>query len=95
MNEWTVVTVIVTLIGLGAAVVKPLISLNNTITRLSELVRELESDISGVAEKNSASHDRLWTKLNEQGETLSGHETRLALMESKRKAGEYISTLRQ
>lgn len=95
MNEWTVVTVVVTLVGLGAAVVKPLISLNGTITRLSELVRALEEDISGVAERNDASHDRMWGRLREHEEALSGHETRLALVESKRKAGEYISTLRQ
>lgn len=95
MNEWTVVTVIVTLVGLGAAVVKPLINLNSTITRLTEVVRAMEKDFSELADKNGESHDRMWDRLEEHDDMLAGHETRLTLVESKAKAGEYIRTLRQ
>lgn len=95
MNEWTVVTVIVTLVGLGAAVIRPLISLNSTITRLTEVVRALEKGFSELAEKNGESHGRMWDRLEEHDELLAGHETRLTLVESKTKAGEYIGTLRQ
>lgn len=83
MSEWTVVTVIATLVGLCAAVIRPLISLNSTITRLTEIVKELESNISGLTDKNSQSHGRLWSKVGECSGLLSDHETRLAIIESK------------
>lgn len=83
MGEWTVVTVIVTLVGLGAAVVRPLISLNSVITRLTELVNALEDDFSGLAQKNSEAHMRIWDKVEENEDRLNGHEVRLTLIESK------------
>lgn len=83
MSEWTVVTVIVTLIGLTAAVIKPLISLNSVITRLTEAVNILDSKISGLTEKNSEAHGRIWVKVQEHEEVLCGHETRLMLIENK------------
>ncbi len=46
--EWTVVTVIVVLVGLIASVAKPLLSLNATITRLNESVNSLEKNIAGL-----------------------------------------------
>lgn len=82
MSEWTVVTVIVTLVGLGAAVIRPIISLNGTITRLTEVVRHLEGSLGEQTEKNSRSHERLWEKVNEHEEELGIHETRLAILET-------------
>ena len=81
MNEWTVVTVIVTLIGLVVAVVKPLISLNTTITKLAAVVDELDRSVAALTQKNGQAHDRIWTKLSEHGELLGEHETRLAVIE--------------
>ncbi len=81
--EWTVVTVIVVLLGLVAAVVRPLLSLNATITRLTESVNSLQKNIAGLTAKNDESHDRLWAASAEHGQRLSNHETRLRLMEGK------------
>ena len=81
MNEWTVVTVIVTLAGLLAVLIKPLISLNGTITRLTEVVRRLEESMAELADKNSRSHDKLWERVEEHEDTISRHETRLAILE--------------
>lgn len=86
MTEWTVVTVIVVLVGLVAAIVKPLINLNTIITRLSVIVGEVEKNLSGLTEKNSDAHGKLWGKLEEQDDTLSNHETRIQIIE-KQKAG--------
>ncbi|MEG0777257.1 MAG: hypothetical protein RR147_00865 [Oscillospiraceae bacterium] len=83
MNEWTVVTVVVTLVGLCAAVVRPLLSLTGTITRLTEIVKALEGNISGIAAKNSESHGKLWDRVCEHDETLCSHETRLTVIESR------------
>ena len=33
--EWTVVTVVIALVGLGAAIVKPIVSLTRSITSLT------------------------------------------------------------
>lgn len=82
MNEWTVVTVIIALVGLVAAVVKPVISLNSSITRLTAAVSSLETDIEGFAAKNNDAHVRLWKKNTTQDEKLHNHETRLQIMET-------------
>ena len=81
MSEWTIVTVIATLVGLLATVVRPLMDLNTTITRLTEVVNTLEKNISGMSAKNSESHGRLWEKCGEHDELLNRHETRLLLLE--------------
>ncbi|MDR0951462.1 MAG: hypothetical protein LBM18_00855 [Oscillospiraceae bacterium] len=84
MNEWTIVTALVTLVGLGAAIVKPLISLNSVITRLTELMGALEADLSELTQRNGEAHLRIWDKLEEHGGELNTHELRLALIERPR-----------
>ncbi|HBR09253.1 MAG TPA: hypothetical protein DD735_10240 [Clostridiales bacterium] len=81
--EWTVVTVIVVLAGLIASVVKPVLSLNSTITRLTESVNFLEKNIAGLIEKNDESHNRLWEKDSMLDERMNNHETRLMIIESR------------
>jgi len=82
MNEWTVVTVIATLVGLCAAVVRPLICLNGTITRLTAVVNTLEKNISCLTVKNSESHAKIWGKVEEHDDVLNSHETRLTIIEN-------------
>ena len=84
MSEWTIVTVIATLIGLLAAVLRPLLNLNGTITRLTEIVKELEKDISGFDTKNVQAHGKIWERVNEHKETINNHETRLVVIENRR-----------
>lgn len=83
MSEWTIVTVIATLMGLLVSVVRPLMNLNATITRLTEVVNTLEKNISGLSARNSETHGRLWEKTEEHGEILNRHETRLQLLERR------------
>lgn len=83
MDEWTVVTVIVVLVGLVTAAVKPLISLSGTITRLTEAVKVLEKDLGGITAKNSEAHAKLWQKAGEHDELLRDHEFRLREMEGR------------
>jgi len=84
MTEWTVVTVIVVLVGLVAAIVKPLINLNTVITRLSTVVDTLEKNVSGLTEKNSEAHGKLWGKLEEQDDKIGNHETRIQIIEKQK-----------
>lgn len=81
MDEWTVVTAIVVLLGLIATVAKPLISLNSTIIRLTDAVKVLEKNLDGIAGKNSEQHAKLWSHEAEQDEILRDHELRLRKME--------------
>lgn len=83
MTEWAVVGVIVTLIGLIAAVVKPLITLNTTLTKLTDSVATLDKNITALTTDNTASHARIWGELDEHDEKLNDHETRLTIMEKK------------
>lgn len=82
MNEWTVVSVIVVLTGLIISVVKPLISLNATLTRLTDAIGVLQEELKNQSEKNSAAHSRLWDKEREQDERLRDHEFRIKKIES-------------
>ena len=83
MPEWTVVTVIVTLVGLFAAVIKPLINLNTTLTTLITELKALRTDFKKHTERNSESHGRLWRASDEQDARLDDHETRLTIVEEK------------
>ena len=88
--EWTVVGVIVTLVGLAAAVGGPVLKLNASITRLTTLLQAIEQRLDaleqGAKEQRShaaESHRRIWAHAEEQDATLADHETRLRVLENK------------
>ena len=82
MNEWTVVTVIVSLVGLLAAVATPIIKLNATITKLAT---QMENFINGLNEfkgrytnqltECKRTHDDLYDK-------VENHEQRITVLET-------------
>ena len=79
--EWTMVTVIIALAGLGAAVIKPIVNLTQTITKLTVVVDKLQEDVSGLTDRNSDSHARLWAKSEEQDGRIEEHERRIGRLE--------------
>ena len=83
MNEWTVVTVITGLVGLFAALMKPLMKLNSTLTRLDESVTALKTEIETYINRHGESHRRLWTKINEQSEDINQLKLSVHLRDSK------------
>jgi len=83
MTEWTVVTVLIALAGLFVTVAKPVLSLNNTITRLSENVERLEAQLTALSTHNSDVHRRLWERSDVHARRLEDHETRLTMLENK------------
>jgi len=83
MTEWGVVLVITALFGLGAAIIKPIVSLTRSITTLTVVVENLQKDMSGLILKNSASHDRLWKHAQKQDIQLDDHEKRIISIERK------------
>ena len=82
MEEWTVVTVIVVLSGLVISFVKPLMTLNSTLTRLTDAVAVLEKEVANLAVNNGEAHSRLWEKEREQDILLQEHEKRISKIET-------------
>lgn len=81
MTEWTVVSVIVVLSGFVISLIKPLIGLNNALTRLTDAVGVLERELKSISGKNSEAHARLWGREAEQDQLLQEHEVRLTRLE--------------
>lgn len=75
--EWTTVTVIIALVGLGAAVIKPIVSLTQSITKLTVVVERLERELDEQSEHSRESHRRLWDHNEEQDNRLDDHERRI------------------
>ena len=72
--EWTVVTVIIALVGLFMTVGKPIITLNGSITHLQDAILELREDIKVLTGRT-----------DNQEERLQDHETRISILEEKQK----------
>ena len=82
MSEWGVVGVIVTLVGFGVTVVKPLLSLNASIVKLTARLDQLAEGLGDVSDRNAKSHDRLWKRNEEQDAVLDDHERRITVLET-------------
>ena len=74
MTEWGVVGVIISLLGLIALVMKPIICLTKSITELNGNVKLFNSMFS----QNDDEHDRLWKHNDVQDAKISEHERELA-----------------
>lgn len=72
--EWTVVTVIIALVGLFMTVGKPIITLNGSITHLQDAIDELREDIKVLTGRT-----------DNQEEKLQDHEKRISILEEKQK----------
>lgn len=88
MTEWTVITIIIALVGLFATVTAPIIKLMSTITKLSCSVDDLKKDLDILTTKNSDTHSRLFTEIGEQGKRLNKHDTQLESHERRIKTME-------
>lgn len=87
MTEWSVVGVIVVLVGLFFTIYTP-ISKNtkeNTeaMTELTVTMRVIGDQLSKFDEDNSKSHKRIWEHNEHQDSILNDHETRLQIIEKK------------
>ena len=84
MNEWVVITVLITVVGLVATVVAPIVKLNTTITKLTTVVDVMQNTLKELTSENSKGHRRLWEHNNGQDEKLANHDMRLHVIEEKR-----------
>lgn len=86
--EWTVVVVLIALVGLVISVLTPAIKLNTSVTRLSTLVDSLNNKLSTMESNNSEAHRRIWNELDEHKTVLGSHETRITVLERTKREGE-------
>lgn len=83
MTEWGVVGVIIALFGFVVAIVKPIITLNTTITELTQIVRRLQSDVEELTTRNSSAHARIFDRMEQDEKILTDHSTRLTILENE------------
>ncbi len=81
--EWTVVTALAALVGLGAALIKPIVSLTKSITQLTVVVERVEQGLAQQARRSQDSNRRLWAKNEEQDGRLDDHEKRIDRLEHR------------
>ena len=83
MDKWEVFLVVSALASFIFLIVKPLMTLNTTITKLISAVETLESSFKEMNESNSKTHGRLWSELENHEDILNNHEMRLHDLEKK------------
>lgn len=83
MNEWGVVGVLIALVGLGGAIIPPILKLNTAIVRLTEAVKELQKDMGDFVNGNHNSHVRIHERIDTCADEIKNHEYRIKELEHK------------
>ena len=81
--EWTIVGVIVVLIGLVAAITKPLLAWNTNLTENTMAIKCLTDSIKGNEKSNAEEHIAIWNEVEKQCDMLNRHETDIAVIKEK------------
>lgn len=81
--EWTVVSVIIALVGLFLAVGAPIIRQTKTMTKLDTTMETLSEKLTSLESKNTDAHRRIWEHNEEQDKQLHDHEIRIVKLEDK------------
>ena len=81
--EWTIVGVIVVLIGLVAAITKPLLAWNTNLTENTMAIKGLTDSIKGNEKSNAEEHIAIWNEVEKQCDMLNRHETDIAVIKEK------------
>lgn len=88
--EWTVVTVLIAIVGLIGTVAVPLQKNTKAMTQLSERISHLvyrmdedEKDLKDFKNKAADKHKIIFDRLDEDKEELINHEGRITALENK------------
>lgn len=82
--EWTVVGVLVVLIGLIVSIVRPLLKWNTSLTENTMAIKGLTDSIKGNEQINTEEHNALWSVCDKHGEKLNEHDTRITVLEKEK-----------
>ena len=90
--EWTVVTVIIAIVGLIGTVAVPLAKNTKAMTQLSERINHLvfriereEDELDEFRKKAADRHAKIFGKLDEHEKTIINHEGRIHALEKNNK----------
>lgn len=90
--EWTVVTVLIAIVGLIGTVAVPLSKNTKAMTQLSEKINHLvyridkdEIELSEFKNKSADKHRLIFDKLGEHQKSLIDHESRIYALEKNNK----------
>lgn len=84
MNEWTVVTTIVTLVGLILTILSPLLKLNTSITRIHAALTALEKDVDLLRRHNTQEHEQIRESNQAQDKQLSDLQLKVAVIKTEK-----------
>lgn len=84
MNEWTVVTTIVTLVGLILTILPPLLKLNTSITRIHAALTALEKDVDLLRRHNTQEHEQIRESNQAQDKQLSDLQLKVAVIKTEK-----------
>ena len=84
--EWTVVTVIGTIVALFLAVGAPIIKQTKMMAKLDASIESLTDKFSYIEQHNEEEHKKIWEKNDEQDEELHKHEVRIVRLEEHHSA---------
>lgn len=84
MDKWNVLLVIIELVGFLAVLMPPVIKLTKSMTKLEETLSAVSAQLSEYKTDNTAAHKRIWDKVDEHGEKLTDHETRITVLEHQK-----------
>ena len=83
MTGWSVFLIIGELVGFLILVVKPLVNLTTTITKLNVTVENLSKIVDEQKNNSKRAHERLWKHNEEQDKIIDRHEIRITKLEEK------------
>ena len=81
MNEWTVVTVLIAIIGLFFTVGKPVIKLNTSLVTLNARLERMEKESEKESTRNEESHKGMQKEIAENEHAINDHERRIGILE--------------
>ena len=84
MNEYTVILVIVTLVGLFITVGKPILNLNTNIVELGTRVKSLQKTVDKLEAKQDEDNKKVWARLDKGEVKFSDHENRITRLEGSK-----------
>lgn len=84
MDKWNVLLVIIEIVGFLAVLMPPVIKLAKSMTKLEETLSAVSAQLAEYKTDNTAAHKRIWVKLDEHGEKLTDHETRITVLEHQK-----------
>lgn len=71
MTEWGVVGVLVVLVGLFGALIKPIVKLTNTVALNTFATESLTKTMIANESRNKEEHGEIWTELDKHDERIS------------------------